>query len=163
VEKPDKKNDLDKYLKSTLEHMISAGQGIKEFSEFTLEHLGEVVRPYLYAFLDETHKGAIKIKGITTTTSRKILGHRVDEGEREEIVRKTAYLLAERRNFIGGDAEKDWYQAEEIVDQQLGEELGLVEKSYNTLEHLSLDLKTKLKTLELDAQKWVQERKNRAA
>jgi hypothetical protein len=157
------KNDLEKYFNSTLEHMVSAGHGIKEFSEFTLEHLGETVRPHIRNFAKDVRMGVIKVKGITAATRVKILGQHIDEAEREQMIREAAYFLAEKRNFIGGDAETDWYQAEKIVSSQLDEESGLTGKSFKRVEYLSSEIKTKLETVEHDVKQWVNSIKDRAA
>jgi len=159
----DNKNDLEKYFNSTLEHMVAAGHGIKEFSEFTLEHLGETVRPHIRNFVKDARMGVIKVKGITAATRVKILGLHIDEAEREQMIRETAYFLAAKRNFIGGDAETDWYQAEKIVSSQLDEESGLAGKSFKRVEYLSSEIKTKLETVEHDVKQWVNNIKDRAA
>jgi len=35
---------------------------------------------------------------------------------RHELVAEAAYYKAERRGFVGGDADQDWYEAEAEVD-----------------------------------------------
>ena len=159
----DKKNGLEKYFHSTLEHMVAAGHGIKEFSEFTLEHLGETVRPHIRNFVKDAGMGVIKVKGITAATRVKILGQHIEEEEREQMFRETAYFLAAKRNFISGDAETDWYQAGKIVSSQLDEESGLAGKSFKRVEYLSSEIKTKLETVEHDVKQWVNNIKDRAA
>lgn len=161
--KTKKDKDLEKYLKKSLEHMVAAGHGIKEFSEFTLEHLGDAAQPHIRDFIQDVHTGVIKVKGITKATRNKILGHHTSKEEREQMVREMAYQLAENRNFVGGDAETDWYEAEENVARQLDEEVGLVVKGFKTVTHLSTELAAKVKTLEHDVQKWLEDRHSRAA
>jgi hypothetical protein len=159
----DKKNkDLKKYLKKSLEHMVAAGHGIKEFSEFTLEHLGNTAQPHIRDFIQDVHTGAIKVKGITKATRNKILGYHISKEEREQMIREAAYQLAEKRNFVGGDAETDWYEAEEMLICQLDEDAGLVVKSFKTVTHLSTELAAKVKTLEHDVHKWLDDRHSRA-
>ena len=109
------------------------------------------------------HAGVIKIKGITKVTRNKILGHHASEEEREQMIREMAYHIAEKRNFVGGDAETDWFEAEEKVTHQLDEEVGLVEKGYKTVANLSTELAAEVKTLEHDVQKWLDDRRKRAA
>ncbi len=159
----EKNRELEKYLKSALEHVVAAGHGIKEFSEFTLDRFGEAVRPYLRAFIHDVRTGVIEVKGITEATRTKILGRHVSTEEREQWIRETAYQLAEKRNFINGDAETDWYAAEEQVAHRLDEDMGLVKKGYRTLKHLTTELVAEIKTLEHDVHKWLQDKHKRAA
>lgn len=158
-----KNRDLEKYLKSALEHVVAAGHGIQEFSEFALERFGDVAQPHLREFIHDVRTGVIEIKGITKATRAKILGHHVSKEEREQLIRETAYQLAEKRKFIGGDAETDWYEAEKQVKRKLDDEAGLVIKGYETLTHLSAEVTTELKTLEHDVHKWLQDKRKRAA
>ena len=159
----EKNRDLEKYLKSALEHVVAAGHGIKEFSEFTLDRLGDAARPQLRAFIHKARTGAIEVKGITKATRTKILGHHVSKEEREKMIRETAYELAEKRDFNNGDAETDWYEAEKQVAHRLDEEAGLVIKGYETLTHLSTELIAELKTLEHDVHKWLKDKHKHAA
>jgi Protein of unknown function (DUF2934) len=39
--------------------------------------------------------------------------------ERYRMIAETAYFRAERRGFIGGSSEEDWFQAEAEVDSRL--------------------------------------------
>lgn len=158
-----KNNDLEKYFKSALEHVVAAGHGIQEFSEFALDRLGDAAQPHLRTFIHDVRTGVIEIKGITEATRTKILGHHLSKEEREQLIRETAYQLAEKRNFIGGDAETDWYEAEKQVARQLDEEAGLVKKGYEKLTLLSSELVSELKALEHDVHKWLQDKRKRAA
>lgn len=57
-------------------------------------------------------------------------GHNMDElvisvisnEYRKELIAKTAYFLAEEREFAGGDPEQDWLEAEAEVDRYLMEQ-----------------------------------------
>ncbi|HFD79760.1 MAG TPA: DUF2934 domain-containing protein [Gammaproteobacteria bacterium] len=46
-------------------------------------------------------------------------GAGVDAGVRRRLIEETAYLIAERRGFQGGDPEQDWLEAEREVDHML--------------------------------------------
>ena len=46
-------------------------------------------------------------------------GGAVDVDTRRRLIAECAYLLAERRGFVGGNAEQDWLQAEMEIDQLL--------------------------------------------
>lgn len=39
--------------------------------------------------------------------------------ERRRIIAEAAYYLAEQRGFAGGDPERDWLEAETLVNQRL--------------------------------------------
>lgn len=46
-------------------------------------------------------------------------GGAVDVDTRRRLIAECAYLLAERRGFVGGNPEQDWLQAEMEIDQLL--------------------------------------------
>ncbi len=70
-----------------------------------------------------------KLKGSSHSTQIGT-GHHMDElvisvisnEYRKELIGKTAYFLAEKRNFVGGDPEQDWLEAEAEVDRYLMEQ-----------------------------------------
>ena len=67
-----------------------------------------------------------KLKGVSRSTQTGT-GHQLDElvisvisnEYRKELIAKTAYFLAEKRDFSGGEPEQDWLEAEAEVDRYL--------------------------------------------
>lgn len=55
-------------------------------------------------------------------------GTSIDTEQRQRLIAEQAYLIAEQRNFQGGDPAEDWARAEEQVNDRLMQE-GLVAKS----------------------------------
>jgi hypothetical protein len=51
------------------------------------------------------------------TTSASLTG--IDAAQRMRMITHEAYLIAERRNFQGGDPSQDWIEAEKLVDYRL--------------------------------------------
>jgi ribosomal protein L29 len=47
--------------------------------------------------------------------------YKVSAGQRQQMISEAAYFRAERRGFNGGDAVRDWYEAEAEVDARLQE------------------------------------------
>lgn len=47
--------------------------------------------------------------------------HKVSAGQRQQMIAEAAYFRAERRGFNGGDAVRDWCEAEAEVDARLRE------------------------------------------
>jgi hypothetical protein len=45
--------------------------------------------------------------------------HKVSSGQRQQMIAEAAYFRAERRGFAGGDAVRDWCEAEAEVDARL--------------------------------------------
>ncbi len=56
------------------------------------------------------------------SAARPGVGLRVTPEERQRLISEAAYLRAERRRFVGGDAAEDWLRAEVEVDTRLMEE-----------------------------------------
>jgi hypothetical protein len=46
-------------------------------------------------------------------------GMSVTPEQRHQMVAEVAYQRAQKRNFVGGDPENDWYEAEEEIGQLL--------------------------------------------
>ena len=57
---PGKNKDLERYFKSALEHVVAAGHGIQEFSEFALDRLGDAGQPHLRTFIHDVRTGVIE-------------------------------------------------------------------------------------------------------
>jgi ribosomal protein L29 len=47
--------------------------------------------------------------------------YKVSAGQRQQMIAEAAYFRAERRGFNGGDAVRDWHEAEAEVDARLQE------------------------------------------
>lgn len=45
--------------------------------------------------------------------------HKVTTGQRQQMIAEAAYFRAERRGFNGGDAVRDWCEAEAEIDARL--------------------------------------------
>jgi hypothetical protein len=45
--------------------------------------------------------------------------HKVTSGQRQQMIAEAAYFKAERRGFNGGDAVRDWCEAEAEIDARL--------------------------------------------
>jgi predicted nucleic acid-binding Zn-ribbon protein len=45
--------------------------------------------------------------------------HKVTSGQRQQMIAEAAYFRAERRGFSGGDAVRDWCEAEAEIDARL--------------------------------------------
>jgi hypothetical protein len=114
------------YLRYVLEHMLEAGQGIRELSEYTLGQFGADFLPYLRQFLHEVGQGRIGVRGLSHGMRAALSGNSVTSEERERMIREAAYLRAERRGFCGGSAQADWLAAEQEVDLCLAQGPGLV-------------------------------------
>jgi hypothetical protein len=52
-------------------------------------------------------------------TSTPAPGTAIDTEQRQRLIADEAYLIAERRNFQGGDPSQDWIEAEKLVDYRL--------------------------------------------
>jgi hypothetical protein len=48
-------------------------------------------------------------------------GASVNTEYRQQLIEKEAYLIAERRGFVGGDSAEDWVLAEKLVNNRLME------------------------------------------
>ena len=55
----------------------------------------------------------------THTTSTTVPRTGIDTEQRQRLIADEAYLIAERRNFQGGDPSQDWGEAEKLVDCRL--------------------------------------------
>jgi len=55
----------------------------------------------------------------THTTSTTVPRTGIDTEQRQRLIADEAYLIAERRNFQGGDPSQDWSEAEKLVDYRL--------------------------------------------
>lgn len=113
------------YLEAALKQMAEAGHRIHDLSEFALEKFGDEFLPYLERFYRDIREGNIRLKQSVATA---FFGQVVGAGERERMIRETAYLRAEQRGFGAGSADDDWLQAERQVDQLLASKIGLVAK-----------------------------------
>ena len=61
---------------------------------------------------------------------------KITSGQRQQMIAEAAYFKAERRGFNGGDAVRDWCEAEAEIDAQLlgQEDIQLVERIEDALE-----------------------------
>ena len=61
---------------------------------------------------------------------------KMTSGQRQQMIAEAAYFKAERRGFNGGDAVRDWCEAEAEIDAQLlgQEDIQLVERIEDALE-----------------------------
>ena len=48
----------------------------------------------------------------------------VTSGQRQQMIETAAYLIAEKRGFIGGNSTEDWISAEKQIDAYLNSESG---------------------------------------
>lgn len=55
----------------------------------------------------------------THPTSTSVSRTGIDTEQRQRLIANEAYLIAERRNFQGGDPSQDWGEAEKLVDCRL--------------------------------------------
>lgn len=64
------------------------------------------------------------------------MSQKISAGQRQQMIAEAAYFRAERRGFSGGDAVRDWCEAEAEVDARLQEieEEQLVERIQEILE-----------------------------
>jgi len=65
---------------------------------------------------------AAKKSGQTTGTKKSKLAVKSNpsaDSKRLTLIQQTAYYIAEKRGFVGGDPEQDWLMAEKQVDEML--------------------------------------------
>lgn len=48
----------------------------------------------------------------------------VSSSQRQQMIETAAYLIAEKRGFVGGDSNEDWLSAEKQIDTYLNSESG---------------------------------------
>lgn len=48
----------------------------------------------------------------------------VSNSQRQQMIETTAYLIAEKRGFVGGNSTEDWLSAEKQIDAYLHSEAG---------------------------------------
>ena len=73
-------------------------------------------------------KAAAKLKSRIESTRLPEHGSSIDAEVRQQLIAEEAYLIAERRDFQGGDAAEDWAKAEEQVNHRLIQE-SIIEKT----------------------------------
>ena len=66
-----------------------------------------------------TAKKAVAKKAVSKKPAEPAKKTLVSPRERYEMIATMAYYRAEQRNFAPGDAERDWYECEKIVDKML--------------------------------------------
>ncbi len=54
-----------------------------------------------------------------TTIRKRVTKVTISDEDRRSMIAEAAYLRAERRNFVGGDPEQDWLEAEADVNASL--------------------------------------------
>lgn len=130
------KTELDKktyeaaksYLAEASKHLARAGHKLRDLSEFALEKFGDEFQPYLEQFHRDIREERINLKELGASVKGAFLGEYVSASEREHRIREAAYLHAEMRGFTGGSDIEDWLYAERLVDRQIAEQAGLLEK-----------------------------------
>lgn len=97
-----------KFLLGELEVLRKGMHKLENGVERKLEMAMEKAARKLKSRIEMTdqHPGALHIHG----------GAGVDVNARRKLIAKTAYLLAERRGFVGGSPEQDWLDAEMEID-----------------------------------------------
>ena len=58
-------------------------------------------------------------RSATHSTSSSVPRAGIDTEQRQRLIADEAYLIAERRDFQGGDPSQDWVEAERLVDYRL--------------------------------------------
>jgi NADH dehydrogenase/NADH:ubiquinone oxidoreductase subunit G len=152
-----------KYFKAALEQTLAAGRSARDFTEFALDKFGDTILPYIHEFSKDVSKGSVKIKGMADSARTVMLGHHVTPEQREEMIRVQAYLRAERRGFVGGSPEDDWFIACHQVDEQLASEAGLVEKGRHVLAEAETVFEKELDDVRRVVTKWLEKRHGKAA
>ena len=89
-------------------------------------------------------KAAARLKSRIESTRLPEHGASIDTEARQQLIAEEAYLIAEQRNFQGGDAAEDWARAEKQVNHRLMQE-NIVGKSAVTGKR-SVTKKTRTKT-----------------
>lgn len=144
------------HLKEAFEHMLAAGRSARDFSEFVLDKFGDAFLPYLHAFLADVGEGRIRIRGIGKAAKSALLGTQITPEERTEMIRIAAWLRAERRGFIGGSPEEDWYAAEREVDERLARDAGLVARGHQAITGAGAALEKELGNLKDSVAAWLE-------
>ena len=67
-------------------------------------------------------KAAARLKSRIESTRLPEHGASIDTEARQQLIAEEAYLIAEQRNFQGGDAAEDWARAEKQVNHRLMQE-----------------------------------------
>jgi hypothetical protein len=150
------------YLKSALENMLAAGRSVHELVEFSLERFGDGLIPDLKGFLGQVQSGEIKIKGLPEGAREALFGMRMTPQEREDLVRLTAYVRAERRGFVGGSPEEDWQASEREVDDMLAAKIGLVSQGRRALSDVSVAIEREVGDIKSAVTSWLEQRADSA-
>ena len=150
------------YLKAALEQMIVAGHSVEDLAEFAADKFGGSFYPYLREFQQDVRAGRIKVQGLAESSRASVFGAHVDPQEREHMIREAAYLLAERRGFVGGSPEQDWLAAEAEVDETLARKAGLFERGKKDLDSAKVTANKEAGSIQTVVWKWI-EGKGRAA
>ena len=59
------------------------------------------------------------VKSAPGPTGKSAAQTSIDSKQRQQLITTEAYLIAERRDFQGGDPSQDWAEAEKLVDHRL--------------------------------------------
>ncbi len=144
------------YLKAALEQMIVAGHSVEDLAEFAADKFGASFYPYLREFQQDVRAGRIKVQGLAESSRASVFGAHVDPQEREHMIREAAYLLAERRGFVGGSPEQDWLAAEAEVDETLARKAGLFERGKKGLDSAKVTAKKEAGSIQTVVWKWIE-------
>jgi hypothetical protein len=146
------------YLKETLEHLLAAGHSAYELVEFSVDKFGRRVIPHLHELQEDIRQSRVKVKSLAESAKTAVFGIHIDSGQHEQMVRDTAYLRAEKRNFAGGSEQEDWLSAEREVDDLLAKQNGLLEKSRKNIESVSEIAKHELTEVKGAVHHWLKGR-----
>lgn len=146
------------YLKETLEHLVAAGHSTHELVEFSLDKFGKRIIPHLNELQEDIHQSRVKIQSLAESAKTAVLGIQVSPEQREQMIRDTAYLRAEKHNFAGGRHVEDWCLAEREIDELLAKQDGLLEKARKNIQSVSQIAKSELADVKGAMHHWLKTR-----
>lgn len=120
---------IRKYLHDALEHLLAAGRSGHDLVAFAVEKFGQSIIPHLETLQTEIRQGKVAVKNLTDAAKTAAFGIQVSAEQREQMIREAAYFRAERKGFVGSNADEDWQAAQEEVDALLETQAGVIAKA----------------------------------
>jgi len=147
------------YLKAALEHLMAAGRSTHDVVEFALDKFGKSIIPYLKEFQEEIRERQIHVADLAESAKTAVFGIHVSPELRGQMIREAAYLRAERRGFVGGSPEEDWYAAEKEIDELLAKQAGILQKGQRTMASVTAVAEKELAHVRDAVGSWIESRR----
>jgi hypothetical protein len=122
------------YLQAALDRLLATGRSARDLVESAIDWPSRGSVPYLKELQEGIEQGRSTILSLADSARTAVFGMHISPEQRQQMIRKRAFMRAEQRGFAGEHEQEDWQAAEREVDALLANQSGIVEKARKVLQ-----------------------------